>query len=117
MIASAAATAEQVKGILAKEAKGEVDTGKPKEKKKAPAAKEKKADAPKEAAFVGGMPDATFKDKRNCKHTYISPRKMEDFGLDMDADCPIDEKTKESGEEEQSIHKPKAEAKKPEVKH
>jgi len=44
--------------------------------------------APAAAALVGGVPDATFKDSNKCKHTYNSPRKMEDFGLDMDAECP-----------------------------
>jgi len=45
-------------------------------------AKKAKEEAPAKAALVGGMPDATFYDKAKCKHTYTSPRKVEDFGLD-----------------------------------
>jgi len=29
----------------------------------------------------------TFKDKNGCKHTYVSPRKVEDFGLENPLDC------------------------------
>jgi len=66
---------------------------------KADAAAEPKADAkpadtpapeapPADKAFVGGVADPTFYDNAKCRHTYISPRKMEDFGLEMEADCP-----------------------------
>lgn len=108
-VKAAAAEKIQADGIKAKLAAGEAAPEKPKKagKKDAPAAKEEAKDAPaakeeakepaakKEevkapaaAALVGGMPDATFYDNVKCKHTYISPRKVEDFGLDMDADCP-----------------------------
>ena len=33
-------------------------------------------------------PTPTFLDANNCEHVYTSPRKVEDFGLDMDALCP-----------------------------
>jgi hypothetical protein len=29
----------------------------------------------------------TFKDKNNCQHTYVSPRKVQDFGLENPLDC------------------------------
>ena len=34
-----------------------------------------------------GMLPNTFRDKNNCLHTYESPRRMEDFGIDDDAEC------------------------------
>jgi len=29
----------------------------------------------------------TFRDKNNCKHNYVSPRKVADFGLENPLDC------------------------------
>ena len=56
---------------------------KPKEKKGAKKdAKAKAPEAPPAAALVQGMPPATFRGKTKCLHTYTSPRKVEDFGLD-----------------------------------
>ena len=44
-----------------------------------------------------GVPPATFRDKNNCSHTYISPRPVEDFGLPFAVDCP-------KGKQEQSAY-------------
>lgn len=51
----------------------------------------------------------TFKDKNNCGHTYVSPRKVADFGLENPLDCS-GSKVPSRGEEA-SAHDAKAEKK------
>ena len=83
-------------------AAGKKPAKKDKPKTNTPAAKPAK-EAPEKAEEVKEAPAAslvhiqgddiapiTFRDKSKCLHTYTSPRKVEDFGLDQDADCPGD---------------------------
>lgn len=64
-------------------ASGEKKPSKKKTTTKEPKAVEAaKVEAPESASLVQDMPPATFKDTSKCVHTYTSPRKVEDFGLD-----------------------------------
>lgn len=61
---------------MKKKAAGE----KPKQKKKAPSTKE--APASTSLVMKDDIAPITFRDRSKCLHTYSSPRKVEDFGLD-----------------------------------
>lgn len=49
---------------------------------------------------TSGVPDPTFGDKNGCKHTYVSPRDVGDFGLTNPLECS------KGGGEEPSAYKP-----------
>lgn len=49
---------------------------------------------------TSGLPDPTFHDKNDCKHTYVSPRDVGDFGLENPLEC------KKGNGEEPSAFKP-----------
>lgn len=55
---------------------------------------------------ASGLPDPTFGDKNGCKHTYVSPRDVGDFGLENPLECA------KGGGEEPSAFKPDPPAKK-----